>query len=179
MDLRVSMSYAWEDYRIELVPSFTRSLEWWGVTGVYISGKMIETMPLSEANVRSGVWYPTGIKGQNFVDSEKTEWTEESIQYVIISTGSSMVRPVASPNTTVITVLEVRQITVPCDIEPIMFPFDTHNCEFGFSNEATQSIRIVIPNVSELLRQFKLLKCVQIKTGAFSFLWWVFLWLLL
>ena len=99
-------------------------------------------MAFRAGNPISEVWYPTGIKSQNIVDSEEGE--NSWIQYVFITTGSPMIWPAAAPNTTVITLIENRQISVPCNFEPIMFPFDTHNCEFGFSNEAKQRILLVI-----------------------------------
>ena len=57
-----------------------------------------------------------------------------------MTNSSTMVWPLTDSNNTVVTVGKFWGITLPCDFDPIAFPFDTHNCTLRHSNEGARDL---------------------------------------
>ena len=142
IELYIKMRISWEDHRIKLIPSMNKSIEDFdGLTGVYIPGYLYEKF------LTKPIWYPDGIKMENVTQKVEMSGPFGPFEYLGFVTGRSLmmkysliVWPFNSPDNTIVTVGKSWQITVPCDFDPITFPFDTHNCKLRQSNEGTRGL---------------------------------------
>ena len=142
--LSIQIKRAWNDDRIELIQSSTWTFQYYGVRGIYI--------PWYQANemIRPPIWYPDGIALEN-IPSGNVVAMLKPFTYLTLATGGSYIRafekwfskyqwPILDPNATGIVVRTDLRVTIPCDFDATMFPFDTQDCKFRHSNEAAPNL---------------------------------------
>ena len=124
--IQINMKYykTWTDTRINVDPSYTETLSHYGVDG--ISFEWHREYPAR----RPHIWFPGGIKMPYVTNKRITD----EYATVIFATGESDLWPPGDPNATrVMQEIDIH-ISLFCDFDLGMFPFDTQYCELFHSN---------------------------------------------
>ena len=142
--LSIQINKVWNDDRIKLSPSSTWSFGYYGARGIYIPWYQVNSM------LRPPIWYPDGIDMEN-IASENVIEMHEPFTHLLLATGGSYIRafelwlskhqwPIFDPNATGLIVRTDLRVTIPCDFDATMFPFDPQDCKFRHSNEAATNL---------------------------------------
>ena len=138
IELFIEIVYAWEDNRIKIIPSYARDIGYMGFTFKGIDVPRPLTM-----RKRPPTWVPERLRFENITQSRKTVVPFTSL---VLITGESMISMlykgsiVSDPNTTVAVTITDWRMTVPCNFDHSMFPFDTHYCKFRVTNKDSRKI---------------------------------------
>ena len=173
IDLNIKIRISWEDYRIKIIPSMIKPIPKFGglnLSGIYIpeylSDEMLKGL-MGEKTLNAKIWQPNGIRMENVAQEKQIEGykyfgfvTEKSV----MTHFSSNDTPFADPDTTVIIAGKYWKITLPCHFDTDTFPFDTHDCRFGYSNEEARSL---MPSISPF--QFSLSRNITKNISKFGF----------
>ena len=143
--LRMRLWMNWEDHRIKLIPSFSKFIKCVGCVAIDIPWYLQEKYPAQ-------IWYPDGIKMENFFYQKDMYGRFTFLVFAtaksFFSAYPSLQFPTTVPNTTLIVAEKDLLITLPCDFEPTMFPFDNNICNFKHSNK-------YVPNLIPVISKYK------------------------
>ena len=149
IELCIKMRAAWEDHRIEVIPSFSNFVgDLDDLDGIYIPGY------LEERIFTATIWKPGGIKPENITQLEQIQ-DYAFLSFIaggsLMAHYSSLTWPFTGPNTIVVVTGTYWKISLPCNFDTATFPFDTHYCKLIHSNKA---VRKLFPMISPLQEFF-------------------------
>ena len=136
IQLFIEIAYAWEDNRIRIIHSNAKDIDYMGLKGIDVPRILLtsKTPP---------TWAPERLRFENIILPRKifVPFTK-----LVLITGESMISMlhewsiVSDPNTTVVVTVTDWRMTVPCNFDHSMFPFDTHYCRFRVTNKDSREI---------------------------------------
>ena len=132
--IQINMKYykTWTDARINVDPSYTETLSHYGFDG--ISFEWHREYPAR----RPHIWFPGGIKMPYVTNKRITD----EYATVIFATGESDLWPPGDPNATrVVQEIDIH-ISLFCDFDLGMFPFDTQYCDLFHSNYGKRGLSL-------------------------------------
>ena len=132
--IQISMKFSktWTDSRITVDPSYTETLRHYGVDG--ISFEWDNGYPAR----RPHIWFPGGIKMPHVTNKR----INDEYATVIFATGESDLWPPGDPNATrVVQEIDIH-ISLSCDFDLGLFPFDTQYCDLFHSNNGKTGLSL-------------------------------------
>ena len=136
IQIGLQIKNGWEDHRIKIIPSFAEFIDTMGFKGINIPSVWAE-------NGYEGIWAPKGVIFA-FENITRFELTAEPFSHLIFTTGNylkGIVEMVTDPNITIVVLMNDFRMTVPCEFDLEMFPFDTHYCKFRVSNKDSRELK--------------------------------------
>ena len=143
IEISLQIQNGWEDHRIKIIPSFAEFLYTVGLYGINVP-------PVLAENGVEGIWVPNAVIVA-FENITRFELTTEPFSHLIFTRGNYLkgivtdpniiTEMVTDPNITIVVLIWDFRITVPCDFDLEMFPFDTHYCKFRVSNKDSRELK--------------------------------------
>ena len=137
IQISLQIKNGWEDRRIKIIPSFAKFIDSMGFDGINIPSVLAK-------NGVDGIWIPKGVIFA-FENITLFDLTVKPFTHLIFTRANSLkaivrdtniiTEMVTDPNITIVVLMTDFRMTVPCNFDLEMFPFDTHYCTFRVSNK--------------------------------------------